>query len=841
MFTNLRAGRRVQPRMTDLRDAFRALTATPVVAAVAIVSLALGIGANTAIFSLIDSLMLRSLPVRQPQQLVQLMNGPQRASWTNPLWEELRARDRQLFDGAFAYSGRRFNLTRGGEARLVNGVLASGEYFGVLGVPAILGRTFTPENDVRSGAGTAARQVAVISYRFWQEHYNGAADVLGTAIEMDRVPFTIVGVTGPDFTGMDQGTTADVTVPLAAEPLINGPKESAMDERSWWWLRVMARLKPGDTMERAMAALRGVQPQIRQATVPPNYRPQDLPKYLKDPFSLRAAANGPNALGRQYRDPLTLIMVVVALVLLIACANIANLLLARASARRHELSVRVALGASRWRIARQLLAESALLSLSGTLLGLLAARWGARVLVLEMSGPATANALDAGLDWRVLLFTAGVATATTLLFGLVPAMRSTRVAPSEAIKEQGRSIVGESRFGPGSWLVAAQIALSLVLIVGAGLFMRTFSTLAQVHLGFDPDPLMIVSANARRSSAEGQGRTALYERLRAAAAATPGVRQAALLTITPLTGSEWDTLIENPPGMSLPESERDVWVNEVSPGFFATFGTPMLAGRDFTPRDTLAAPHVVIVNETFARKYFGGANPVGRSVRHERGPREDQSPLEIIGLVHDAVYDSLRDAVPPTMFRPFTQNETPGANTTIAVRAATGSPALLTRSLADALIHVDGDVTLTFKPYHDTVRAATAQERVIAMLSAFFGGLALLLAGIGLYGVMSYAVSRRRTEIGIRMALGAGPAGAVRLVLVRVATLVGLGLAAGTVLALWAAKFVAGSSLIYGLQPRDPATLVSAVVVLSAIGALAGYLPARRASRIDPARVLREG
>jgi putative ABC transport system permease protein len=827
--------------MSAFRDAFRALRATPVVSAVAILSLALGIGANTAIFSLVNTLMLRSLPVKDPQQLVQVLAGPTRASFSNPLWEQVRERDQQLFAGAFAYSPQRFNIARGGEAQLVNGIMASGKFFEVLGVPAILGRTFTPENDVRAGTGTDKRQVAVISYGFWQRHYGGAADVIGRPIELDRIPYTIIGVTTPEFTGLDQGTAYEVAIPLATEPLMRGEKESAMDQRTWWWMRVMARLKPGDTIERATAAFRGVQPQMREATLPQNYRPKDLPNYLKDPFNLRTAANGPNGLGRQYKDPLYIIMGVVALVLLIACANIANLLLARANARRHELSVRVALGASRWRIARQLLAESALLSIIGTALGLLFAQWGARVLVREMSGPAAAGALDVGLDWRVLLFTAGLATTTALLFGIVPALRSTRVAPQEAIKEQGRSIVGESRFGFGSMLVVAQVALSLVLIVGAGLFMRTFSTLSNVRLGFEPDPILMVSANAKRSVIDPAARAALYERLRQAAASVPGVRSAALQIVTPLTNSQWDTLIENPEGLSLPENERDVYMNEVSPGFFATYGTPILAGRDFSAQDTLASPRVVLVNETFANKYFKSASPIGRRVRNDPSPGETPPWKEIVGVVRDAVYDSLRDAVPPTMYQSVAQAEKPGPSITIAVRAASGSPALLTRSVADALSRVDGDVTLTFTPYKDTVRAATVQERVIAMLSAFFGGLALLLAGIGLYGVMSYAVSRRRTEIGIRMALGAGPAGAVRLILLRVAVLVGLGVAAGAGLSLWAAKLLSASSLIYGLKPRDPATLLTAALVLTAIGAIAGYLPARRASRIDPARVLREG
>jgi putative ABC transport system permease protein len=829
--------------MTDLRDALRALRATPIVSAVAILSLALGIGANTAIFSLVNALMLRSLPVREPQQLVQVLTGPTRTSFSNPLWEQLRERDRQLFDGAFAYTAQRYNLARGGEAQLVNGVMASGGFFDVLGVPAILGRTFTRDNDIRKGPGTENRQVAVISYGFWQRQYGGAADVVGKPIELDRIPFTVIGVTGPEFTGVDRGWSYDVAIPLAAEELMRGSeKESAMDRPTWWWMRVLARLKPGDSIERATAALRGVQPQMRQATLPvKEYRPQDLPNYLKDPFNVREASGGTNTLGRQYRDPLYLIMAVVALVLLIACANVANLLLARANARRHELSVRIALGASRWRVARQLLAESALLSLCGTVLGLLFAQWGARLLVLELSGPVTAGALDVGLDWRVLAFTIGLATATTFLFGSVPAMRSTRVSPSDAIKEQGRSIVGESRFGFGSVLVVAQVALSLVLVVGAGLFMRTFSSLASVRLGFEPDPILLVSANAKRSAIDAVQRNELFERLRLAAESVPGVRSAATHNITPLTNSSWDTLIENPAGLSLPESERSVHMNEVSRGYFSTYGTPLLAGRDFTEHDTRTSPRVVIVNETFAKKYFNGANPIGRWVRNDPDPGENPPRLEIVGLARDAVYESLRDAVPPTMFVHAAQEEKPSQSVTIAVRAASGSPSLLTRSLADALSRVDPDVTLTFKPYHDTVRAATVQERVIAMLSAFFGGLALLLAALGLYGVMSYAVSRRRTEIGIRMALGAGPAGAIRLILLRVAALVGLGIAAGTVLALWAAKFMAGSSLIYGLQPRDPMTLATAALVLTAIGAAAGYLPARRASRIDPARVLREG
>ena len=824
--------------MSDLRDAVRSLWSTPIVTSVAVLSLALGIGANTAIFSIVNALMLRALPVRQPQQLVQVLTGTERTSWSNPLWEQLRARTPQLFDGAFAYSRQRLDLAAGGEEQPAETIMASGGFFGVLGVPAILGRPFTPENDVRQGQGTERRQVAVLSYRFWQRHYGGAADVLGKTIALDRVPFTIIGVAGPEFTGVDQGTSFDVAIPLASDPLIRGAGENRMDERSWWWLRVLARLKPGDTIERAAAAIRGVQPQLREATIPTNYRPQDVPRYLKDPFVIRAAANGPNSLGRQYRDPLNILMVVVGLVLLIACANIANLLLARANARRHELSVRAALGASAWRIARQLLTESLVLAAAGAALGLAFARWAAQLLVHELSSNGSQITVDTALDWRVLAFTAAIALATALLFGIVPALRSTRVQPHDAIKEQGRSIVGDSRFGLASVLVAAQVALSLVLVVGAALFVRTFSSLAHVRLGFDPNPVMVVSASAKRSATPPEQRSALYERLREAVLAVPGVQEASLQDVTPLSDSEWDSLIANPPGMSLSEKDRDVHVNAISPGWFATYGTPILAGRDFTLRDDTSAPKVILVNETFAKKYFPAADPIGGVVRNEPSPGENPPPMQIIGVVRDAVYDSLRDPIPPTMYQAQLQRKQAQPSVQIAVRAASGSPALLTRQIVDAVGRVDRDVALTFAPLRETVRDFTVQERMLAILSGFFGALALLLAALGLYGVMAYAVSRRRTEIGIRMALGAGPAGAVRLVLGRAAILVGLGVLSGAALSLWASRFVA--DLLFGLQPRDPGAFLLAAVTLIVSGGVAAWIPARRAARIDPAQVLRE-
>jgi putative ABC transport system permease protein len=822
--------------MQDLRDAFRALNATPVVTLVAILSLALGIGANTAIFSILDSLMMRTLPVKEPQRLVILGEGTQgRASWTNPIWEQVRERQR-LFDGAFVWSSTRFNLAQGGPTELVDGIWASGGLFDVLGVPTILGRPFNEADDRRGGGPDGP--VAVISYSFWQRRFGGAADAIGRSLTVERVPFTIVGVAPPDFFGVDVGRTFDVAIPLGTEPLIRG-KESSLDRRSNWWLNVMIRLKPGQSLEAGNAAIRGVQPQVREATMPQDWRPQDKDTYLKEGFSLIPAATGGSGLRQRYRLPLTTIMVVVGLVLLIACANIANLLLARATARRHELSVRVALGASRMRIARQLLSESLLLSGVGALLGLLFAQWGSRLLVRQLSTSTNTVYLDLSLDWRVLGFTAGVAIATAVLFGMAPTLRGTRVQPNDALKAQGRGVVGDGRLGLGNALVVLQVALSLVLIVAAGLFVRTFSSLASLNPGFDRGPILVASINAQRAQLEPADRPELFRRTLEAAAGVPGIASAALSAVTPVSGSTWNNRIELPEGPALPEKDRVTYINLVSAGWFRTYGTPLIAGRDFAHADTTGSLPVAIVNETFARKFTYGMSPVGTRVRQPGFGARPTIDRQIVGYVKDAVYRSLREPVPPTMYIPYAQQAEPPSSMYLSVRAAGGPPALLTRPLAAALTEVNRDIAITFRPLADQVNAALTQERIVAMLSGFFGGLALLLAALGLYGVTSYAVSRRRTEIGIRMALGAAPGGVIRLVLRRVAILVGLGVIVGSGVSLWAARFVA--TLLYGLEPRDPLTVVAAAAVLGTIGALAGWLPARRASRIDPARVLRDG
>jgi predicted permease len=817
--------------MQDVRDALRALRAAKTVSVLATLSLALGIGANTAIFSMLNGLLLKTLPVKEPQELALLTLGPTRPSWTNPIWEQVRARP-EIAGGAFAWGSTRFNLATGGQTDVVDGVWASGGYFDVLGVEPLLGRTLHEIDDRRGGGPDGP--VAVISYRFWQRRFGGAHDVIGRSLTVERVPYTIVGVTPPGFFGLEVGVSFDVAIPIGTEPLIRG-RESSLDRRANWWLRMMVRRRDGQSLEEAQRALRAVQQQIREATMSPEWRAQDQARYLAEPITLSDAATGTSRLRERYQRPLTTMMCVVALVLLIACANIANLLLARGTARRHEMSVRLALGAPRARLVRQLLCESVLLSAGGATLGLAFAQWGSRLLVRQLSTPTTNVALELGLDWRILAFTTIVSVATALLFGTAPALRTARVAPNEALKEQGRGVSSDRRFGLGNLLVVVQVALSLVLIVGAGLFLKTFRTLAGLDLGFDREPVLLVSVNAQ--ALDPARRSGVFRRMCEQASNVTGVEAAALSVVTPVSGSTWNTLFEFSEGPELPERERIVNVNHVTPGFFRTYGTRLLAGREFSSQDRVGTQPVAIVNESFARKYFGGANPVGKRFREASLPGRPGITREIVGYVQDSAYLSPREPFSPTAYFSLDQRAEALTSINLSVRSATASPLLLIKAVADAIGSVDGRLAFTFRPLREQVDASMVQERLVAALSSFFGGLALLLAALGLYGVTSYAVGRRRTELGIRMALGAAPHSVVRLVLGRVALLVGSGLALGAAAALYLGRFV--SALLFEPQPRDPLIFAVAAIVLAGIGAAAGWIPARRASRIDPATVLR--
>ncbi|MDP1570223.1 MAG: ABC transporter permease [Vicinamibacterales bacterium] len=819
----------------DLRFAFRLIRQTPLVSGVAMLSLALGIGANVAIFTLVNALMLKALPVHQPERLVQvatsLESGGARTSFTNPQWEYLR--DRQdIFPGMLAAGNARFNLNAGGEMRPVTGLMVNGRFFATLGVIPHLGRAFT-EDDDRRGGGVHG-PVAVISHGFWQREFGGAPDILGRPISLDGHAFTIVGVSPPGFLGIEVGRTFDVAIPLGAEPLIRGA-ESGLDMRSMWWLRVLARLAPGDTETQAASRLEAMRPSLREATMPEHYRPEDQTRYLAEPFHLRPAATGLSNLRERYSQPLFVLLGVVALVLLIACANMANLLLAQSAARRKELAVRLSLGASRVQIARQLLVESLVLAGLGTGLGIMLALWGSRALVALISTRASLVVLDLALDWRVLGFTAGVGLLTGLLFGVVPALRATRLAPAAALKDHARGVVTSGgRLGLGHGLVALQVALSFMLVFGAGLFTRTLVTLTTQEMGFETSRVLIAQVDLRRSGLEDTARPAHFERIREAVLAAPGVEAAAISVVTPIAGMTWNNLIAVP-GYDAPERDRIAHFNRVTPGFFATLGTPILAGRDIAETDVAASPKVALVNEAFAAKFLHGEHPLGRTFTTGMGERAET--LEIVGLVADAKYLSLREPAPPTMYTAWSQAATASSSTRFSVRVA-GPPNAFRTTVLQAIASVDGEAVVDFRTFEEDLSAAVTQERAIALLAAFFGGLALLLAAIGLYGVMSYSVARRRNEIGIRIALGAPPARVMRQVFGHVVAITLAGLVAGAAAALSAGRFI--DSLLFGLAATDRTMVVLSAALLGSAALAAGYLPARRASRVDPMVALRE-
>ena len=821
--------------MSDFRDAWRALRATPLVSTVAIVSLALGIGANAAMFSLVDALVLRGLPVRHADRLTMLFDDVGRASfWSHPVWESIQRRP-ELSDGAFAFSGFRANLSPAGEVDPADGLFATGRMFEVMGVDAALGRTFNEADDVIGGGPDGP--VAVISHGFWQRRFGGAENVIGRRITLDQATFTIIGVTGPRFFGPEVGRAFDVAIPISTEPLVRGTR-SGLGARGSSWLQIMFRLAPGQTPKQATAAFRAVQPLIRDETMPANLRPEDQARHLANPLTIRPGSTV-SGVRDQYEKPLFALMGIVALTLLIACGNIANLLLARATARRHELSVRSALGASAGRLGRQLLSESVLLSAIGATLGVVVAVVGSRFLVAQLS--MTTNRIfnrvfiDVGIDWRMLSFTAAVGIATALLFGVAPALRSARVAPIDAMKEQGRGT--SARGGIAGSLVMVQVAISLVLLIGAGLFVRTFATLSNKDLGLDRDGIAVVDINSEQAVSDSVARLAMYERIVEVARALPEVSGAALSSITPVSGTNTTRRMIRVGMAPLPEADRRTWLNVISPGWFSTMGTRIVAGRDFDQRDRAGAMRAVIVNETFARKHFGNESPLGQLIVEEPASFANPAPLEIVGVVEDAAYRSVREPVPPTMYWAIAQQARPPLTLALMVRARTGAITSVSRGAIEAVARVNPNLTTSVRPFSDIVDAALARERLVARLSAFFGILALILAALGLYGVTSYSVQRRHTELGIRMALGTTPTAVVGIVLRRVGLLAAGGLVAGALVSWWATKFT--SALLYDLTPRDVPTIIGAMLILATVAGFAGWLPARRAARIDPAQVLR--
>jgi len=824
----------------DLRHAARLLRLNPGFAAAAILSLALGIGANTALFQLIDSVRLRTLPVRDPQQLLSVKidhrNGAtgsfvsEYPDLTFPIWRQIQEKQ-QAFSGIFAWGPIRLNLARGGEVRRANSIWVSGDFFSVLGIEPLMGRLLSAADD-RPGCGTSSG--AVISYPFWQREYGGDPSILSRTVSLEQQTFPIIGVTPPGFYGVEVGQEFDVAVPLCAEPVVRG-EDSVLDHRDGWWLTVMGRLKPGWTMEKAAAQLRAISPEIFKDTLPPRFDTDDAKHYLGYLLGAFPGDTGISSLRSRYETPLWLLLALAGLVLLIACANLANLLLARAATREREMGIRLVVGATRSRLLRQLLAESLLLAAIGAFAGAWLARVVSSSLVAYLSTPHNPVFVDLSTDWRVLGFTASLAVFTCLLFGFTPALRATRLAPAEALKTGGRTMTaGRERFGLRRALVSVQVALTLVLLVGALLFARSLRNLATVDPGFQTRGILAADVDFTSLNIPKDGRIdynrQLLERLRA----IPGVESAAQAMIVPLSGSGWNRTVDTK--LPVPGGDAIAQLNRVGPGYFQTMGTKLLAGREFDGTDTQGSPFVAIVNQQFARVFLGTDHPVGTTFRFKTEVAHAEPLYEIVGMVENTKYGDLREDTQLIAYFPLAQNDQPPPYGSFVLRSALplGS---LQAGVAGALRQASPSIEVSFHVMRTMIQESLLRDRLMATLSGFFGLLAGLLATVGLYGVISYMVMQRRNEIGIRMALGADRGRIIGMVGREAALLLGVGLVAGTVLAL--ATLRLAGSMLFGVKPDDPVTLLLAAAVLVAAAAAATYLPAWRAARMDPTDALR--
>jgi predicted permease len=822
----------------DLRYAWRALRASPAFATVAVLSLAIGIGANTAIFSLINAVMLKTLPVERPGELVLLAmkdsataQGLGQTEFTNPLWEQIR--DRTDAYATYAVSGGTgFNLASGGEVRPVVAAWVNGDYFRTLGVRPALGRVFTTADDRRGCSPTV-----VVSYGFWQSELGGREDVVGKTISLSSQPFTIVGVAPPGFFGVDVGLTTAVYAPLCAEATARG-ESSSLDERSTWWLNILARPSAGVPIAQYNARLRAASRPVFEGAVPQRLDAKNHAEFIAQSLNSTPAGNGLSEVRTRYSNALFALMAMVAVILLISCANVANLLLARGAARSREMAIRIAIGASRVRLMRQFLTESVLLAVVGALVGVVLAAWGGRFLVGMLSdGGPTRIALDLTLDLRVMAFMAAVSIATVVLFGLAPAWRATRVDPQSAMKAGGRGrIEGHSRFRIGKALVVAQIALALILVVGAGLLVTTFRHLASVDPGFRSDGVLMVQVDLQRAAIPATQYAAVDRRLLERVRALPAVHAASISRMTPVSGSGWnDELVVD--GF-VPLNKRDdlAWFNSVGDGYFRTMGMRFIAGRDFGGEDNAGSTTVAIVNRAMVNRFFHGTSPLGRVYRTEdqgkRGP-----PVTIVGVVEDTKYVNLRETPDPIVYLSASQDSTPPSWVNLMM-SVSGSPSAVIAGMKSIATSTDPRISLSFSTLSDQLARSLQRERVLAALSGVFGSLALLLAMIGLYGVMAYTVASRRVEIGIRIALGAVRSRVVRLVLGDVGRMVATVIVLGAVGAVAATQLLA--TFLYGVTARDPVTLVVAVFVLAAAAFVAGAIPAGRAARLEPVEALRE-
>jgi len=857
----------------DLRYGLRQLRRNPGFTIVAVLTLALGIGANTAIFSVVDAVMLKLLPVPEPEQLFLLnwasqgwpyfIHGLDGASdkdksgrytstaFSYPVFDAIHSRS-QVFSSVFGFSDidASFNVNVSGQSALAAGEFVSGDYFPTLGISAVIGRTIVPSDDT-----DAAAPVAVISLSYWSRRFGRDPSVVGKAISVNGVPFTLVGVAAPEFFGLQPGRRVDAWIPLHMHPqVLRGwarwlPKRRTLFTAGQeWWVLVMGRLKPGISEQQAQAELTGI---LQQATAgietPPAHKTPDV--WLKPPqVEVVSAANGLAALRREFSRPLFILMAVVGLVLLIACANVANLLLARATSRQKEVAVRLALGAGRRRLVRQLLTESLMLAAAGGAVGILLAYWASGLLVALMSSGKEQVYLHVSPDLRVLGFTAFISAFTGILFGLAPVLGGTRAALTSALKEGTGSLAGkvgharDFRLLLGDGLVAFQIAMSMLLLIGAGLFVRTLTNLTDQNLGFTHRNLLLFGIDPTQAGYHGEKLVSLYQELQRRLEALPGVRSVSFSEHTLVGSGARNSGISIQGYSPRPGEAKGGSIvtdrNSVGSRFFETFGIPLLLGRTISDGDVEGAPKVGVVNRAFARKYFGNANPIGR--RFGFGGEKYSSDMVIVGVVGDSTYESLRKAPAPTVYVPFAQNVARfGYTGNMFFEVCTAeNPKGWIRSVRQAVRNLDKNLPLFgVKTQTEQIKQATFQERLFASLTSVFGLLALLLACIGLYGVMAYSVVQRTKEIGIRMALGAEKKDVLRAVVGQGLKLAMIGVTIGIAGAFALTRFL--SSLLYGVKPTDPLTFIAVTLILIGVALLACYIPARRAAKVDPMVALR--
>jgi predicted permease len=830
------------PLFQDLRYALRTLRKAPLFTSVAIFSLALGIGANTAIFTLVNQIILQMLPVQHPEELVLLTargrhygsnNGGNAISY--PMYQDFRDKN-QVFQGMFCKYSMDFSLAVDGRTELVSGELVSGNYFPVLGVGAALGRVFTASDDLYQGQ----HPLAVLSYGFWQSRFNGDRGVLGKRILVNGYPLTIVGVSHAGFDGVEAGVSPQIRIPITMKRQMTPGPWYSLNDRRGRFVQAFGRLKPGVSLQTAKASLQPLFHQILDMEVQEKAfaRASDYTKqqFLKMWMDVLPASKGRSDLRRQFANPLLALMAIVGLVLLIACSNVANLLIARATARQKEIAVRLAIGATRRKLIAQLLTESLLLSLVGGAAGI-----GLSVAIDKtLLGFLPADTLPitvAGTpDGRVLLFTLAVSLLTGLIFGLIPALQATRPNLAGTLKDQAGAVVGGTSVGLRKGLVVAQVALSLLLLIGAGLFVQSLKNLHNVNPGFQTESLVTFFVDPTLNGYKPDRSREFYRQLSERLNGIPGSKSAGLAVMAVLTGNEWDSSVAVE-GYSAKQGENvGPHMNFVSNDYFATMGIPVLAGRAFDLRDEQGAGKTGVVNEKFAKRYFGSINgAVGRHVGMGGDPGT-KLDIEVVGVVQDTKYEDMRQDVPIELYRPYRQMDfTLGMN--VYVRAQ-GDPAGLFPVLRQTVRELDANVPVVgMRTLEQQVDRSLTTERMLATLSAVFGLLATVLAAVGLYGVMAYMVARRTREIGIRMALGAGRPNVLWLVMREVLLLVGAGVVIGAPAAWFLSRLV--ESQLFGVKPADPLTIAGAMLGIAAVAALSGYLPARRATGIDPIRALR--